>query len=109
MLKAVFYRNKNGYSGFSVSGHAGYGTEGNDIVCAAVSSAVMLVCNTVTEFFGAQAEVSVEENCITLVMKEESEASEKLLESFYAHMEIIAEEHSKVKLETKSTGGNNDD
>ena len=106
MLKAVFYRNNKGLNGFSVSGHAGYGTEGNDIVCAAVSSAVMLVCNTVTEFFGAAAEVSVEENRITLTMKEDSEAAEKLLESFYAHMEIIAEEHSKVKLETRLTGGN---
>lgn len=109
MLKAVFYRNNKGYNGFTVTGHAGYGTEGNDIVCAAVSSAVMLVCNTVTDFFGAAADVSVEENRITLRLKEESEAAEKLLRSFYAHMEIIAEEHSKVKLETKTTGGNNDD
>ena len=31
-----------GYNGFSVSGHSGYGEEGGDIVCAAVSSAVSL-------------------------------------------------------------------
>ncbi len=105
MLKAVFFRDNKGLNGFCVTGHAGYGSEGNDIVCAAVSSAVMLVCNTVTDFFNAQAEVSVEENRITLKLKQDNEAARKLLESFYAHMEIIAEEHSKVKLETKSTGG----
>ncbi len=109
MLKAVFYRRGNALVGFTVTGHAGYGVEGTDIVCAAVSSAVMLVCNTVTDFFGAAADVSVEENRITLKLKEQNDAAEKLLESFYAHMEIIAEEHSKIKLETHNTGGKNDD
>ena len=75
-LKAVFYKQDGRFSGFSVSGHAGYGSEGNDIVCAAVSSTVMLVCNTITEFFKANAEVKVMENEIT-------------------------EEHSKIKLEIR--------
>ncbi len=35
--------------GFSMEGHAGYGEEGTDIVCAAVSSAAYLVVNTLTE------------------------------------------------------------
>ncbi len=105
MLKAVFYRQDNIFTGFSVSGHAGYGSEGNDIVCAAISSSVMLVCNTVTEFFGAEAEVVVKENEITLHLKERSVPAEQLLASFCQHMEIIAEEHSKIKLETRITGG----
>ena len=105
MLKAVFYRHNGSPTGFSVSGHAGYGYEGTDIACAAVSSAVMLVCNTVTDFFGVKADVSVEENRITLRLKERNEAAEKLLESFYCHMEAVAGEYSKVKLETHETGG----
>lgn len=109
MLKAVFYRRGDAPTGFTVSGHAGYGAEGTDIVCASISSAVMLVCNTVTDFFNADADVSVEENRITLRLNERSDAAEKLLESFFAHMEFIAEEHSNVKLETHKTGGKNDD
>lgn len=35
--------------GFRMEGHAGWGEEGTDIVCAAVSSAAYLVANTVTE------------------------------------------------------------
>ncbi len=35
--------------GLRVAGHAGWGEEGSDIVCAAVSSAAYLVVNTVTE------------------------------------------------------------
>ncbi len=105
MLKAVFYKQGNEFTGFAVSGHAGYGTEGNDIVCAAISSLVMLVCNTVTEFFKAKADVVVKENEITLHLKEKSIPAEQLLASFCQHMEIIAEEHSKIKLETRITGG----
>ncbi|MGN1423235.1 MAG: ribosomal-processing cysteine protease Prp [Oscillospiraceae bacterium] len=105
MLKAVFYRHNGSPTGFSVSGHAGYGDEGTDIVCAAVSSAVMLVCNTVTDFFKVKADVSVEENRVTLRLKEKNEAAEKLLESFFYQMGTVAEEYSKVKLETHETGG----
>ncbi|MGN0700357.1 MAG: ribosomal-processing cysteine protease Prp, partial [Oscillospiraceae bacterium] len=39
MLKAVFFRQGERLCGFDISGHAGYGYEGQDIVCAAVSSA----------------------------------------------------------------------
>ncbi|MDE7194288.1 MAG: ribosomal-processing cysteine protease Prp [Oscillospiraceae bacterium] len=110
MIKAVFYRHSSGGSegvlcGFSVSGHAGCGSEGNDIVCAAVSSAVMLVCNAVTDHFKAAAEVGVEENRITLALKEENTPAQRLIEAFYGHLEIIAEEHGRVKLEVKFTGG----
>lgn len=35
--------------GFRIEGHSGYGEEGTDIVCAAVSSAAYLTVNTVTE------------------------------------------------------------
>ncbi len=35
--------------GFTVQGHSGHGEEGADIVCAAVSSAVLLTVNTVTD------------------------------------------------------------
>ena len=114
MIKAVFYRhNSDGRAealcGFSVSGHAGYGTEGNDIVCAAVSSAVMLVCNAVTDHLNASARVDVEENRITLTLKEDNVPAQQLLEAFYGHMEIIAEEHGRVKIEVKFTGGEKND
>lgn len=35
--------------GFRLNGHAGWGEEGTDIVCAAVSSAAYLTVNTVTD------------------------------------------------------------
>jgi uncharacterized protein YsxB (DUF464 family) len=38
--------------GFRMEGHAGYGEEGTDIVCAAVSSAAYLTANAITEVLG---------------------------------------------------------
>lgn len=107
MLKCVFRTEEfNGirtFSGFEISGHAGYGTalgdnEGNDIVCAAVSSCTMLVCNALTENFGVNADVEVGENRIALRLNEHSETAAKLLSAFCEHLGIISEEHSKVKL-----------
>ena len=102
MLNCVFrlgeFENVKAFSGFEISGHAGYGTEGSDIVCAAVSSCTMLVCNCITENFGAKAEVKVEENRISLRLEESNEAVEKLLSAFYEHLETISADYKNVKL-----------
>lgn len=101
MLKAVFYKQGESFTGFSVSGHAGYGEEGNDIVCAAITSAVELSCNTITEFFKADASVEVFENEVRLALNERSVPASQLLASLCAHIGYIAAEHKKIKLEIK--------
>ncbi len=104
MLKCVFRIGKRGCDttgslcGFEISGHAGYGTEGNDIVCAAVSSCTMLVCNCITENFKANADVKVEENRITLTLKEYSSEAVQLLTAFYSHLEALSEDYDNIKL-----------
>lgn len=99
MLKAVFFESgSDSLGGFEISGHAGYGTEGNDIVCAAVSSCTMLVCNCVTDSFKAKADVTVEENRITLKLSERDEPSEKLIKALYEHFSILSEDYSKIKV-----------
>ncbi len=92
MIKAVFFKKDGRLSGFSLSGHAGYGTRGNDVCCAAVSSAAELVCNTVTDFFGCDAQAEAADNCVTLNMKSGCGEGYKLIESFYTHLGFIAEE-----------------
>lgn len=104
MLKCVFRIGKRGSDmmsslcGFEISGHAGYGTEGNDIVCAAVSSCTMLVCNCITENFKADADVKVEENRISLILNEYSGAAVQLLTAFYSHLEALSEDYDNIKL-----------
>ena len=47
--------------GFDVQGHRGWGQEGEDIVCAAVTSALRLVECTVNDVMGLCASVKIRE------------------------------------------------
>ncbi len=63
MIRAVFFEGENG-RGFEISGHAG-GNAGTDIVCAAVSSAVYMAANTVTEIIKVHADISEQDGHLT--------------------------------------------
>ena len=47
MIKALFLKKNNFFYSFKIEGHAGYECEGNDIVCAGVSSAVDMTINAI--------------------------------------------------------------
>lgn len=47
MIKALFFKKNNFFYSFRIEGHAGYGFDGNDIVCAGVSSAVDMTINAI--------------------------------------------------------------
>ena len=83
MIIAHFEKN-----GFSISGHSGYAESGSDIVCAAVSAMSMLVCNTITDQFGDEATIKVNEaqNEVSLRLINGSEKSRKLINGFQNEM-----------------------
>ena len=59
-MTTVTFRTERGrITGFDAEGHSGYGAEGGDIVCAAVTSAVRLVEATVNDVLGLAAAVKV--------------------------------------------------
>ena len=59
MTKVEFFTEDHRITGFSVSGHSGYGEAG--IVCAAISAAVAMAEATVNDVCGAKAKVRVKE------------------------------------------------
>ena len=61
MTTVVFRMEEDRITGFEAKGHSGYGSEGTDIVCAAVTSAVRLVETTVNDVLGLAAAVKVRE------------------------------------------------
>lgn len=94
MIIAKFMIVGSSLVGFKVSGHADYGEYGQDIVCASVSSAVQLVCNTITECFNVNADVSVGENgtiALELLPPKDSPAT-TLIEGLKLHLELLSEE-----------------
>ena len=68
-LRIVFARREGRIYGFVVTGHAGYGEEGEDIVCAAVTSAVRLVEATVNDVMGLCAAVKVNERDASISLR----------------------------------------
>ena len=50
MIKAEFARLEDGNITLRIEGHAGYGGEGNDIVCAAVSAIFYSLCGYLSNF-----------------------------------------------------------
>lgn len=103
MVKADFYRKNGLYCGFIVSGHAG-GRFGQDIVCAGVSSAVMLTLNTVTDFFNSNASVRIEENKVGLRLNSppSDDNARALIFSLENHLRLLSEEYGGIQLTVKN-------
>ena len=59
MTTVTFLTEEARITGFDAIGHSGYAQQGEDIVCAAVTSAVRLVESTVNDVLGLCAAVKV--------------------------------------------------
>ena len=57
MIKAKFSRCEDGYIRLQIDGHARYGEEGDDIVCAAVSGIFYSLCGYLSNFCFAETRV----------------------------------------------------
>ncbi len=66
MTTIRFYRDQDRLSGFVCQGHSGYAEAGEDIVCAAITSAIRLLECTINDVWKAGADVSVTEARISL-------------------------------------------
>lgn len=93
MIKATFYVSQQECFGFCVAGHAMFADAGEDIVCAAVSCAVQMTANGVTEVAKAQAEVRVGENEIVLHVRDNREVVQTLLEALRLQLELLREDY----------------
>ena len=89
LINAKFTKTQKGWNSFKISGHADCGKHGEDIVCAGVSSAVMLTINGITEVLSAIAEVSVGENEISLSLNTSDKASQTYIESLLLHLKNL--------------------
>ena len=61
MTRCEFFTDNDRITGFSISGHIGYGEAGSDIVCAAISAVVTMAEATINDVCGAKAKVRVKE------------------------------------------------
>lgn len=61
MTKLVFYRSGGNFYGFEEQGHTGYGDEGEDILCAALSGMTMLIINAIEVAYASSVDFEIDE------------------------------------------------
>ncbi|MBQ9859469.1 MAG: ribosomal-processing cysteine protease Prp [Clostridia bacterium] len=93
MIRVRFMTADGLLSGFSVSGHAGAGEYGQDIVCAAVSSATYMTANTVTDILCQPADIVVDEGLLSLQVTGDITACQAVLAGFRLHIQALQEEY----------------
>ncbi len=81
-------------SGFLAEGHAGLFEAGEDIVCAAISSALYLVANTITDCMKIEAEIEVRDGYMRLsVPCKDLQRSQDIFDGLKLHLEGLAEQY----------------
>ena len=72
MTKLVFFRSDGIFYGFEEQGHTGYGQEGDDIICAALSAMTMLIINTVEVAYASHIDYNIDESTTKITVKSKS-------------------------------------
>ena len=97
MIKATFYKDseKGSFFGFNVKGHSGYAESGSDIVCASVSSMVMLFVNMADGVLSLPFDFQSDEEAamVDFKFKEINEMAIKSLLCFYECVESVSSEY----------------
>ena len=69
MTKLVFFRSGGVFYGFEEQGHTGYGEEGDDILCAALSAMTMLIINTVEVAYASSVDFTIDEGATNIKVR----------------------------------------
>ncbi len=105
MTKFVFYKRDGVYYGFRETGHTGFGEEGEDILCSALSAIPMLLINAIEVSFASDVDYKIDDDSadITFFARgalSEFESDEKkryavagLMYAFYLQIYDLLEEY----------------
>ncbi len=101
MTTAKFLFSDNMVVSFELSGHSGFGEEGSDIVCSAVSSSVYMAANTIIEIMGLSPETVVRDGYLKLEMNlDDARKSKVITDGLYLHLsELQGQYPDNLKLE----------
>ena len=69
MTTVTFHSDGSRITGFTVEGHSGFAGEGEDILCAAITSAVRLAECAINDVLGLEAAVKVKQKEASISLK----------------------------------------
>ena len=105
MTKIIFLRRNGVFWGFRETGHTGFGEEGDDVLCAALSAMTMLIINTLEVAYGCSVDFTIDEKTTDITVKcksalPEFEKDEKkrfaaagLMEVYFCQINELTEEY----------------
>ena len=98
MTKAVFRKKEGLYINFEVNGHASYADSGNDIVCAGISTAVIMSINLLDKLIPDLFEVIQYSKMSTYDISIVTKIIDNLIETLES-IQANYQNHLKVKIE----------
>ena len=114
MTKVVFFRSGGVFYGFEEQGHTGFGQEGDDILCAALSAMTMLIINTIEVAYASDVEYTIDDETTNIRVRskaallefEEDErkryaVSGLFMSYFYQLNELLEEYYEFLDVEVK--------
>lgn len=104
MTKFILYSNKEHFLGYEVEGHST--NDQNDqegkLVCSAVSSAVIMTANTITDILSVKADVTVKDGYLKILVKSPDDKTDLLIEGLKLHINELKNEYKgRIKLITE--------
>lgn len=100
MTTASFHSEGSRLTGFEIQGHSGYAPAGEDIVCAAVTSAVRLIECALNDVLGLEAAVKVREKDASISLRlpggltgTSQDVCQTLMAALLVHLVQLAEEY----------------
>ena len=105
MTKVVFFKSNGVFWGFEEQGHTGWGENGNDILCSAISAMTMLVINAIEVAYASDVDYDIDEettnvrvsSCSALPEYEQDErkryAISGLIMAYYYQLVDLVEEY----------------
>lgn len=95
MTTVKFFNNGELLEGFEVSGHSDdFAKEGEDVICAAVSSAVYMAANTITDIICQKADIKVDDGYLYLKTESTSEV-QTILKGLKLHLISLSQDYPK--------------
>lgn len=93
-MESAEHKDHASIAGFEFSGHAEHGVSGEDIVCAAVSSAAYMAANTVSDVLHCSISAEVEDGYMKVMLSDNDvPRAQDILEGLKLHMEALTKQY----------------
>ncbi len=93
MIRITFTKCDGLITGFECKGHSDTAEYGSDVLCAFVSSACFMACNTVTEVIGIKADTGTADGYMRLDIKESPTRAQDILNGLLLHLTELKKDY----------------